>query len=145
MPMELADRATVGVPFAHGYDAGAGVQVPLVGIHPDFPGGGEGGGSGSSAIGATNNPAEPDPFASSATLIALTRAVLAALTQWDTDGNVLPWYFNSRPRAMTYDGSNRLQTEVVTGQGDEAAVTWTKTYTYTDGNLTGISGWVRSI
>lgn len=145
MPMSLVDRATRGVPFAHGYDSAQQVQVPLVGIHPDFPGGGEGGGSGTTAIGATNNPAEPDPFAATATLIALTRSVLAALTQWDTAGNPLPWYFNSRPRVMTYNGSNQLETEVVTGQDAEVGVTWTKTYTYTGANLTGISGWVRSV
>ena len=44
------------------------------------------------------------------------------------------------PTTMTYNGDGTLATEAfTTSEG-----TFTRTYTYTTGNLTSISGWVRS-
>ncbi len=41
---------------------------------------------------------------------------------------------------LTYNGDGDVETIVLAKSG----VTWTKTLTYTDGSLTGVSAWVRS-
>lgn len=43
------------------------------------------------------------------------------------------------PQTLAYDGSGNLSTITVTDGTD----TWTQTLTYTDGNLTGVSAWVK--
>lgn len=56
----------------------------------------------------------------------------------DDQGN----YINPEawPHTYTYDGSGNLLTDVFT----DGSYTWTKTYTWTGGNLTSSSVWVRS-
>lgn len=44
------------------------------------------------------------------------------------------------PQSYTYDGSGNLETISFT----DGTFTWTKTFTYSAGNMTGESGWVRS-
>ena len=43
------------------------------------------------------------------------------------------------PHSYTYNGDGTLATESITVGED----TWTKTYTYTAGNLTGETAWVK--
>lgn len=73
-----------------------------------------------------------------ATLIALTKMLAQIAVGFDADGDPLPLTFDFEPRVMTYL-AGVLQTEAVT----IGATTWTKTYTYTGSDLTGISAWVK--
>lgn len=91
------------------------------------------------ALGAVNNAAEHDPDAASATIPALLRGILASLLEYDSLNNPLPVGFGSYARSYTYTGDDKVETETVNGPGG----IWVKTYTYTDGNLTAISGWVE--
>lgn len=54
----------------------------------------------------------------------------------DTAGNPVPTYLAS---VFTYDVSNNLETETITNGPD----VWVKTFTYTLGNQTSDSGWVK--
>lgn len=65
-------------------------------------------------------------------------ADLGALSPGERDigGNIVPTWL---PQAFTYDGSNNLKTATVTGDGG----TWVRTFTYTNGNQTLDSGWVK--
>ena len=52
----------------------------------------------------------------------------------DSTGKPLPGDFDSLPQTLTH-GADGVETIVVTS----GATTWTQTYTYTAGSLTGIS------
>lgn len=54
----------------------------------------------------------------------------------DTDGNPVPTY---KAHTFTYDDSGNLKTDTVDDGGD----TWVRTYTYTNGQQTNDSGWVK--
>lgn len=58
----------------------------------------------------------------------------------DSDGNPLPSGFDYLAETYAYDGSGNVQTIAKTS----GANTYTQTLTYTDGQLTGISKWVKS-
>lgn len=62
--------------------------------------------------------------------------VWVAIVELDTDGEPVPVY---KSQAFAYDGSNNVQTITVTDGVDS----WVRTFTYTDGNQTGDSGWVK--
>lgn len=55
----------------------------------------------------------------------------------DTDGNPVPL---NKAHTFTYDTSGNLQTDTVT----DGASSWTRTFTYTNGNQTADSGWVKN-
>lgn len=46
--------------------------------------------------------------------------------------------------AFTYNGDGTLATEVVTYNDGTTTYTYTQTYSYTSGKLTGVSKWVKS-
>lgn len=54
----------------------------------------------------------------------------------DTDGNPVPTY---KTNTFTYDSSGNLVTTTVTDGGS----TWVRTITYTNGQQTADSGWVK--
>jgi hypothetical protein len=74
--------------------------------------------------------------------ISILKAIWLRLTgvQFITasDGVYVP--IDSLAHTYVYDGSNVLQTDAVTYGGH----TYTQTYTYTSGNLTGVSNWLMS-
>lgn len=57
-----------------------------------------------------------------------------------TDDRGTPLYPERYAHTLTYDGSGNLLTDTFT----DGTYTWTQTYTWTAGNLTSISAWVRS-
>jgi hypothetical protein len=59
---------------------------------------------------------------------------------YDSNGGPLPLGFDFLPQVLAYDGSDRLQTITV----EHGADTYTQTFTYTGGLLTGVSAWVKS-
>lgn len=58
----------------------------------------------------------------------------------DSTYGPLPNFFDSLPRAFTYDGSGNVLTEART----DGFSTWTKTYAYTGNNRDSESAWVKS-
>lgn len=56
----------------------------------------------------------------------------------DSTGDVV--YPDNFAHVLTYNGDNTLATDAFT----DGTNTWTMTFTYTSGNLTGISKWVKS-
>lgn len=58
----------------------------------------------------------------------------------DTAGNGLPENFDNLPQTLTYNADGTLNTVSKTYGGH----TWTQTFGYTSGNVTSISGWVKS-
>jgi YD repeat-containing protein len=75
-------------------------------------------------------------FATQATLVSLASAVVAAATRDSTDAIVNP---DSWTHALAYDGEGNLSTDTATDGID----TWVQTFTYTDGELTAVSAWVK--
>lgn len=58
----------------------------------------------------------------------------------DSTGLPLPANFASLAQVLTYNGDGTLATVASTTGGS----TYTQTLTYTSGNLTGVSAWVKS-
>lgn len=58
------------------------------------------------------------------------------MVTFDTLGGSVPTY---GAQTFTYDASNNLETATIT----DGTNTWVRTYTYTDGNQTSDSGWVK--
>lgn len=54
----------------------------------------------------------------------------------DTDGNPVP---TNKGHAYTYDSSGNTKTDMVS----DGTSTWIRTYTYTNGQQTADSGWVK--
>lgn len=71
------------------------------------------------------------------TLVDEAGAAFTAGTVIDDDGNA----FNpdSLPQALTYNGDDTVATITATDGADS----WVQTYTWTSGNLTGVSQWVK--
>ena len=66
----------------------------------------------------------------------LEARILEAVTERDTQGNLVPTY---RGHTYTYDTSGNLETDTVTDGED----TWVRTYSYDNGVQTADSGWVK--
>jgi len=56
----------------------------------------------------------------------------------DSAGNVI--HPDNYAHVLTYNGDGTVATDAFT----DGTNTWTQTYTYTTGNLTGVSKWVKS-
>lgn len=67
-----------------------------------------------------------------------TGAIHAVTGAFDTSGRFFP--LDSLPQQINRDGAGNVTSIVAT----DGTRTFTQTYTYTNGNVTGISGWVRS-
>lgn len=65
----------------------------------------------------------------------------SAGAMYDSEARELPDNFNSLPRSYVYNAAGKRTQEVRT---DGALYTWTKTFSYTDDNLTAESAWVRA-
>ncbi len=58
------------------------------------------------------------------------------MVELDTNGGIVPTY---KPQAFAYDNSGNILTATVS----DGAATWVRTYTYTNGQQTADSGWVK--
>lgn len=65
------------------------------------------------------------------------RLLVADAGRLDTDGNPLPLDFDSLPFVFGRNGDGTIQYEERT----QGTTTWRQTYSYTDGKLTGGTGW----
>lgn len=66
--------------------------------------------------------------------------VLGVRVLSEVDSTGAPVVPDSYAQSLTYNGDNTVATISFT----DGANTWTKTFTYTNGNLTGVSVWVKS-
>ena len=135
-------------PFDHSVSIYGTGEAEIVFVNsPVIPYGLDGGGSGGGAVtvadgadvalGVTTAPFAQD-FLETVSAIAVLKGILGSLQQVDSNGDPLPLFFESLPWSATYAGGI-IQTETRTDV--TIGTSWTRQYTYTGADLTGISAW----
>ncbi len=79
-------------------------------------------------------------YAGEPVMVTNIDSLVESVVGFDTAGGALPSDFSTAAIVFAYNASGDLDTETVTTA--DASV-YVRTYSYTSGNLTGVSGWVK--